>query len=127
MRTYVAILSGLTLASLVTITACSKKPAPESAAEHFKRGASEMVQGAKQAATDTRDAVADSTITAHVKARLAANQGLSSFDIHVSTTDGVVHLTGKVGSEAAKKLAGQVASKTDKVRIVVNELEVKSN
>jgi len=110
---------------MVTITACSKKPKPESATDHFKRGASEMAQGAKQAATEARNAVADSTITAHVKARLAANQGLSSFKIHVSTTNGVVHLTGTVGSDAAKQLAGQVASKTDDVRVVVNEIKVK--
>ncbi|HYW75446.1 MAG TPA: BON domain-containing protein [Gammaproteobacteria bacterium] len=125
MRSSVVILSGLVLASMVTITACSKKPKPESATDHFKRGASEMAQGAKQAATEARNAVADSTITAHVKARLAANQGLSSFKIHVSTTNGVVHLTGTVGSDAAKQLAGQVASKTDDVRVVVNEIKVK--
>ena len=127
MRLSVAILAGLALASTVTVAACSKKPAPESASDHFKRGASEMVQGAKQAATEAKDAVADSTITAHVKARLAANQGLSSFDIHVSTTNGVVHLTGKVGSDAARQLAGQVAGKTEGVRIVVNELKVKGS
>ncbi len=127
MRTRASILAGIALASLATITACSKKPAPESAADHFKRGASEMVQGARQAATDAQHAVADSAITAHVKARLAANQGLSSFDIHVSTSNGIVHLTGKVGSDAAKKLAGQVASKTADVRVVVNELEVKGD
>ena len=125
MRSSVAIFAGLVLASTVTVAACSKKPSPQTAADHFKRGASEMVQGAKQAATEAKNAVADSTITAHVKARLAANQGLSSFDIHVSTTNGIVHLTGKVGSDAARQLAGQVAGKTDDVRVVVNELEVK--
>jgi osmotically-inducible protein OsmY len=125
MRSSVVILAGLALVSIVTVTACSKKKAPESATDHFKRGASEMVQGAKQAATEAKTAVADATITAHVKARLAANQGLASFDIHVSTTNGIVHLTGTVDSDAAKQLAAQVAGKTDAVRVVVNELKVK--
>lgn len=125
MRPSVAILAGIVLASSFAAAGCSKKPAPQSASDHFKRGADEMVQGAKQAATEARNAVADSTITAHVKARLAANQGLSSFDIHVSTTHGIVHLTGTVDSDAAKQLAGQIASKTDAVRVVVNELKVK--
>ncbi len=125
MRSSAVVLVGLALASIVTVTACSKKPAPESATDHFKRGASEMAQGAKQAATEAKTAVADSTITAHVKARLAANQGLASLDIHVSTTNGIVHLTGTVDSDAAKQLAAQVAGKTDAVRVVVNELKVK--
>ena len=127
MRLSVVILAALVLGPTLTMTACSKKQAPESASDHFRRGASEMVQGAKQAATEAKNAVADSTITAHVKARLAANQGLSSFDIHVNTTKGVVHLTGTVGSDAAKQLAGQVASKTDDVRVVVNEIKVKDD
>ena len=127
MRASIAVLAGLVLCSAAAVTACSKKSSPESATGHFKRGANEMVQGAKQAATEAGDAVADSAITAHVKARLAAHQGLSSFDIHVSTTNGIVHLTGTVGSDTAKKLAGEVASKTSHVRIVVNELRIKNN
>lgn len=127
MRASVVVLAVLALSSTVALTACSKKSSPSSATDHFKRGASEMVQGAKQAATEAGDAVADSAITAHVKARLAADQGLSSFHIHVSTTDGVVHLTGTVGSKTAKKLAGEIASKTSHVRIVVNELRVKNH
>ena len=127
MRPSLVVLASLVLGSTVVLSACSRKSSPESATDHFKRGASEMVQGAKQAATEAGEAVADSAITAHVKARLAAHQGLSSFDIHVSTTDGVVHLTGTVGSETAKKLAGEIASKASHVRIVVNELSVKSH
>ncbi|MGH8162396.1 MAG: BON domain-containing protein [Gammaproteobacteria bacterium] len=98
---------------------------PGTATGHIQQGTQEMGQGAEQIATGIQAIAGDSATTAHVKARLAANQGLSSFDIHVSTKKGVVTLTGKVGSKSAKKLAAKVASETAGVRVVVNELTVK--
>ena len=43
--------------------------------------------------------VTDATITAHVKAALAAEPGVSSLKIHVTTMNKVVHLKGKVMSD----------------------------
>ncbi len=75
-------------------------------------------------ATQITGTASDAVLTARVKARLAANQGLSSFSIHVGTENGVVTLTGKVTSVAAKQLAAKVTSTTEGVRIVVNNLKV---
>lgn len=108
---------------VLALSACNNKS--NSPANHFKHGAREMTQGARQIATQAKAGASDSVITAHVKARLAANQGLSSFDIHVKTRGGIVTLTGKVDSKSAEKLAAQVAGKTDGVRIVVDKLTVK--
>ncbi|MGH8272951.1 MAG: BON domain-containing protein [Gammaproteobacteria bacterium] len=85
-----------------------------------------MAQGAKQVATQIKATASDSVITARVRARLAANQGLAGFPIHVATTGGVVTLTGHAGSKTAKNLAAQVASKTGGVRIVVKKSPLKS-
>lgn len=109
----------------VLILAGCGKSKPNSPGDHFKRGAEEMAQGAKQLTTQAKSTASDSAITAHVKARLAANQGSASFDIHVNTQGGVVTLTGEVGSKAAETLAAQVAGKTSGVRIVVDKLTVK--
>lgn len=112
-------------AGAMALTACGQSHKPATAADHFKQGASEMAQGAKQVATQVKGTASDTAVTARVKANLAANQGLASFSIHVSTTNGIVTLSGHVDSEAARKLAGQVASKTDGVRVVVDDISIK--
>lgn len=124
MRLYKTLAIIMATTGVLALSACDNSK-PNSPADHFKRGAQEMTQGAKQMATQVKAAASDSAITAQVKARLAANQGLTSFDIHVSTQGGIVTLTGEVDSKAAKELAAQVAGKTDGVRIVVDKITVK--
>lgn len=109
-------------AAVLALAACSGGNQQNPSGNQFKRGANEMAQGAKQIATGVKNAASDSVITAHVKTRLAANQGLSSFDIHVATRNGVVTLTGKIDSKAARELAVQVAGTTSGVRVVVDKL-----
>ncbi|MGA7964651.1 MAG: BON domain-containing protein [Gammaproteobacteria bacterium] len=124
MRSYKTLAIITATVSVLMLAACDNSK-PNSSGDHFKRGAEEMAQGAKQVATQVKAAASDSAITAHVKARLAANQGLASFDIHVSTQGGIVTLTGEVDSKAAQTLAAQVAGKTNGVRVVVDKLTVK--
>lgn len=123
MHSYKTLAILMATVGVLTLSACHNKS--NSPANHFKHGAREMTQGARQMATQAKAAANDSVITAHVKARLAAHQGLASFDIHVSTRGGIATLTGKVDSKSAEKLATQVAAKTDGVRIVVDKLTVK--
>lgn len=67
----------------------------------------------------------DATITTAVKGNILAEKGLSSFEISVKTTDGIVALTGATSSAESSELAGRVAKQTDGVRRVVNNLTVK--
>lgn len=128
MRPYAIIVFALFVSGTLALAACAKSDKPAtSPAAHFKQGASEIIQGAKQAVTQIKASAKDSAITAHVKARLATNQGLASFSIHVDTKNGVVTLAGRVDSQAAKNLAAQIASKTDGVRVVVNDIQIKSD
>ncbi len=73
----------------------------------------------------TGEYIDDSTITAKVKAELAANSFLSSFDIGVETEKDVVQLSGFVNSQEIKDRAGQVTAGISGVRGVRNNLIVK--
>lgn len=124
MRYHPPVLLTFTLLATLAAAGCGQHTKPQGAADHFKQGASQVAQGAKQVATGIKASASDAVITTRVKGNLATNQGLSSFTIHVETTNGVVTLTGHVDSRTAKQLAGQVAGKTGGVRVVVNKLQV---
>lgn len=109
--------TGIVFASLVFV-ACSSNP--QTPAGKISHGAREFGHGVAGEASDT-------TITTKVKAKMAANTGLSSFHIHVTTMNGVVTLTGTVDTEATRNLAEHVAANTGGVVRVVNDLQVGGN
>jgi hyperosmotically inducible protein len=59
-----------------------------------------------------------------VKTALGLSKRVSAYAINVDTSDGVVTLTGQVGSEEVKSLAGEIARDTEGVREVKNEIAV---
>ena len=67
-------------------------------------------------------AMTDTSITAKVKAKLMAEDGLKKSDISVTTTNGVVALHGSASSSDAKALAGTTAHSIDGVKSVDNDL-----
>ncbi|MGX8940574.1 molecular chaperone OsmY [Symbiopectobacterium sp. Eva_TO] len=69
----------------------------------------------------------DSTITAKVKSALMDDKAIESGDISVSTTKGVVTLTGFVPSQAVAAQAVAVATKTEGVQSVSDKLQIKDN
>jgi hyperosmotically inducible protein len=71
--------------------------------------------------------VDDSYLTSAVKTKLLGDTGLKAFDIHVTTKDQVVTLTGTLPTAALRDEAITVAKSVGGVRDVVSELEVKSN
>ena len=73
----------------------------------------------------TGDYVDDSVITTKVKALLAADEFLKSFEIGVETGKGVVQLSGWVGPQDAVDKAGQIAGSVEGVKSVKNNLNVK--
>jgi hyperosmotically inducible protein len=66
----------------------------------------------------------DASITGRVKAALSLSRRVSGYDLGVETDDGVVTLTGQVGSEDVKSLAGEIARDTEGVKEVRNEIAV---
>ena len=69
-------------------------------------------------------AVDDSTVTAKVKGKLAADSQTSAIKIGVETKEGVVTLSGTVPTDAEKTKAEQLARNTDGVKRVSNDIKV---
>jgi hyperosmotically inducible protein len=73
----------------------------------------------------TGEYVDDSTITTKVKALLAEDDFLKSFQIGVETYKGVIQLSGFVNSQQAVNKAGEIARSVKGVKSVKNNLIVK--
>jgi hyperosmotically inducible protein len=72
--------------------------------------------------------VDDASITAAVKAKLAAEQGTTTLTgINVDTSGGTVSLSGTVESEAMKQRAATLAQQVEGVARVVNNLQVRAS
>ena len=71
--------------------------------------------------------VDDSYLTTAVKTKLAANEGLKSFDIKVITDHQVVSLSGTLPNDALRDEAVGVAKSVDGVKGVIDNIQVKSN
>lgn len=67
----------------------------------------------------------DAGITAEIKTRLAAEKGLSSTGISVTTTNSVVRLDGTVPSRSESALAETVARNLSNVKGVENNLKIR--
>jgi len=72
------------------------------------------------------DATADARITASIKAKLVADSGLSTLKISVSTTDGIVTLSGAASSVEQIGKAMAVALEVEGVKQVISTIQVKS-
>ena len=73
----------------------------------------------------TGEYVDDSTITTKVKALLAEDDFLKSFQISVETYKGIVQLSGFVSSQNLVDKAGEIARSVKGVKSVKNNLIVK--
>jgi osmotically-inducible protein OsmY len=75
--------------------------------------------------TSTGEFVDDSAITTKIKAQLANDDFLKSFQISVESRQGIVQLSGFVNSKEAVNKAGQIARGVAGVKSVENDLIVK--
>jgi len=66
----------------------------------------------------------DASITAQVKMALLSHHSTSAFKTGVTTTNGIVTLSGKTGSPAAKEMAGKVTSDVNGVTKVINNMTI---
>jgi hyperosmotically inducible protein len=67
----------------------------------------------------------DAAITAKIKAEILAESALKVFQIDVTTTNGVVTLSGTVDSQLSRERASEVARNNQGVTSVENNLVVK--
>ena len=85
------------------LSGCASTPQKESTGEYFD----------------------DSIITTKIKANLAKDDFLKSFQIRVESRKGIVQLSGFVDSQALIDKAGEIAKSVEGVKEVKNDLIVK--
>jgi osmotically-inducible protein OsmY len=67
----------------------------------------------------------DASITTQVKYALLANKATGAFKTGISTTEGVITITGVANSEAEKALVTKLAGDIRGVKSVTNDMTVK--
>jgi len=102
-KSYIVIRFLVVLIMIAAFMACASTPKQESTGEYID----------------------DSVITTKIKAQLAADDFLKSFQIGVESRKGIVQLSGFVNSQAAVDKAGQIARGVKGVISVKNDLIVK--
>ena len=93
--------------------------------EELSRTGAVIRRKASEAGTAIADASADARITTAIKAKLVADPKLSAVSISVSTTDGLVTMSGTATSPENVQKAIQLAWDTDGVKGVVSTVGVK--
>lgn len=94
------------------------------AGQSMEQAGSDTVDAAKHAAKGTATAMRDTKITAKVKAALHEAGLTKQSEIHVSTTAGVVQLSGSVPSSDTASQAVRLAKQTEGVGAVKNDLAI---
>jgi hyperosmotically inducible protein len=72
----------------------------------------------REAVAMTKQVAADSWITTKVKSEILADSASKGFEVNVTTTDGVVVLTGVLGNPEAIVRVREIAAKVDGVKAV---------
>ncbi len=105
------------LSSLVLVS-CQSTEKPKNSSNH-PVSMGEMVPGQSETEGDQR-------ISQDVRKAIIANQGLSiaAKNIVIATSDGVVHLRGRVTSEDEKQEVARIAKGVNGVRQIVNHLVI---
>jgi len=123
-KTSMLLLTTMAAASLA-VAACDR-PSDSPTAQRLNAGAAKLADKGAQVANQVATATDDTMITAKVKAAILAEPGLRSSDINVDTKDATVTLSGTVASLDLREKAKQLASTTEGVKSVVDNLSVNS-
>lgn len=132
--TYKAILiSSFVLSFALGSVGCEQEGPAERVGQSIDRTAEkagDKMEEAKEAASEKAEEagayIDDAAITAKIKADFLADPMLKAFQIGVTTTDGVVTLSGEVDSQASIDSSQAIAGGVENVQSVRNELVVKA-
>lgn len=84
-----------------------------------------IVADAKDAKETVAEKIDDASITTQVKYALFTNKATSAIKTKVTTTEGVVVISGVAANDAEKSLAGKLAQSIRGVKSVTNDMTVK--
>ena len=104
------------------VGATAERPIDKVDSAKVKEVGAELGAKASEAASAAQTAIADGSITAKIKAKLALDDTVKARDIHVDYTNGVVTLTGTVATPLERKRAVDLARETNGVRSVTDKL-----
>jgi osmotically-inducible protein OsmY len=85
-----------------------------------------MIKDQPAIAQTAGEKIDDASITSQVKYALLSHKGTSALKTKVTTTDGVVVITGDAANDAEKSLVGTLAASVRGVQSVTNDMKVKS-
>jgi len=120
------LVTALAAATLLTV-GCEQRGPASTASRPADQTTTAKIEAKTSQAADKVAMVADDTaITAKVKAAILAEPGLKSLQINVDTKDATVTLTGNVDSDMLRDRAKQIATSTEGVKNVVDNLTVKT-
>lgn len=94
-------------------------------ATRAREAGAKMGEKAAVAAAKAQDALGEASLTAKIKSKMALDDLVRARNIDVDTLNGVVTLTGAVGSEAERQRAVQLARETTGVTSVTDRLQVR--
>jgi hyperosmotically inducible periplasmic protein len=117
------VMAGFWVALLALAAVASAQTTGEKVGQQVEKGKLATKDATEKAKTTTSDA----WIASKTKIALYADERVSGSAINVDANGGVVTLRGKVGSDAEKKTAGEVAKGIEGVTQVKNNLEVVPN
>jgi hyperosmotically inducible periplasmic protein len=86
----------------------------------------QIVVNDKASGSTLSEKIDDASITSQVKFALLSHKATSSIKTKVTTTDGVVRVTGDAGSDAEKSLVSKLALDVRGTKSVTNDMVVKS-
>jgi hyperosmotically inducible protein len=89
-----------------------------------ERGA-EIGQKAAEAGNRASEVLSDAALTTKIKSKMALDDTVKALDVHVSTTDGNVTLSGRVHSEQERHRVVALARETRGVKSVNDRLEIR--
>jgi hyperosmotically inducible protein len=129
----VGLMTSLILVFALGLLGCEQEGPAERAGQSIDRTAEkagDKMEEAKEAASEKAEEagayIDDAAITAKIKADFLADPSLEVFQMSVTTTDGVVTLSGEVDSQASLDRSQAIASGVENVKSVRNALMVKA-
>jgi hypothetical protein len=99
---------------------------PQEIREELARTGQIVRRKTREAGQAISDAASDTRITATIKGKLVADRDLSALSVSVSTTGGVVTLSGAVSSAEQVGRVMNLALETEGVREVISTLQLKA-
>lgn len=126
-----ALPASLIALSMLTISGCSEaetekaESKAENAMQETKDAAQKAQSYTEEKAEDAAEYVDDAVITTKVKAVIFEDDNLSSMNINVETSNGIVQLSGFVESEADIDTAENLAATVKGVKDIENNLQVR--